>query len=244
MNSLEYTKFSLAICEELETLLGVEKASFSFTDNPVNSQYRYIRKINSTHIPFYLLGFCTKVLNMEYNIGVLNKYKDDFLIMKMAEFLSDYLENLWNGKYNSVNLRSSYDRHAICLELIQQFVDNFQLLTGIDFMTVDDLSLQNYESTKCKGVLYFLEESASFVGQPSVNIKGDIYFCPDHLRVIRKLIAGGKDLALVFVRQRTPSNPTRVFKFKGYTNEHFTNQSAQFLSVEILGPRGAEAGLG
>ena len=229
MNRFEFKKFADTICEEMGKMLANDGGLFSLFTNSCQSGYTSLAEVDATYRSLYILKPYTSV---KYHIGVKTNCAFYLPTKIVSVLMKDYLQELWRGKYISVNLDSAYDQRVVCLELIKQFTDYFFALSGIDLTTVDTLSLQNYESAKCKGTLLFLERCQAGIVNIGVNAARDIYFCPKHIKIIRKLMAGGNGLALAFVRQTSSDNPTRVFKFKGYANTNFNG-----LKIDILGPR-------
>lgn len=104
---------------------------------------------------------------------------------------------------------------AIHFQLQNELVDHYKNSLQLELPLVDFLSSQPYEHESCSGNLVFVEDPntdlSSCLSIP-VTAAEDIPFTYDKQKLLRKLLAGAKKMALLFQRKDS------LYLFKGYSD--------------------------
>lgn len=225
MTRAAYEEFANKIVQKLGRQVGDNASLFFFQkDEPSDSPFKIEFKCNFQSFLIFGSPPGDNESNHTYYVGVSKTFtkETNFLTKNLVRLTVIYLQDLWNGRYDTVDLDSDGDVETVSSVILRQFVELFSDITGIDLITLDALSLRNYESQKCRGTLLFLEDRVSIkidicIGQNETS-NSNIYFCSDRLRLIRKLMAGGEGYALAFRRPINPS-PSAKYKLEGYSKK-------------------------
>lgn len=153
-----------------------------------------------------------------YTVGIHTAYHANHLTNTILDLLQNYLQDLWNGRYDIVNLNSEKSAEEVSRSLLKQYINQFAYTTGIDLMLLDNLSHQKYEGAKCSGTLLFSETNPSSF-KAKVSSSTPICLETNELRQIRKLMAGAGGSSLYFVRDEENDDQ---FVFSGYTDQSTT----------------------
>lgn len=218
----DYEIFARHLCHELGRKIGKDENLFLFSCNDnTPSGYACIKELQCDYQQFYtrspLPG--NNASDHTYYIMVRELFPINFLTETLVFLLTAYLEALWCGRYDEVNLKSEYEAKVVVHNLLNQFIDRFMNITGINLWMLDDLSHIDHESEKCQGTLLFFESEELACVETEVITENPIRFCDDELRRIRKLMSGGKGYALVFVKKKSSYEPSDSFVLKGYTKQ-------------------------
>lgn len=226
MTRSAYENFANKIIQQLGRLVGSDASLFFFLkDKPPAPAST--KRICCKYQPFFTFRFPSKTKNQNYSyyVGISRVVEKGLSILadKLVWLTATYLQDLWDGRYDNVDLDSDGDVDIVCSVILRQFVEWFADMTGIDLFSLNELSLRNYESQKCRGTLLFLEDGdpvpvSIYIAQDTKTEK-NIYFCSDNLRLIRKLMAGGDGYALTFRRPFNLSHSAE-YKLEGYSESY------------------------
>lgn len=93
-------------------MLANDGGLFSLFTNSCQSGYTSLAEVDATYRSLYILKPYTSV---KYHIGVKTNCAFYLPTKIVSVLMKDYLQELWRGKYISVNLDSAYDQRVCAL---------------------------------------------------------------------------------------------------------------------------------